>query len=57
MNWGVAIIPLTNFDADYGPFLVSPKSHKLTQVIDKNAHILDLTRSDAEQLAPFINVQ
>ena len=55
MNWVFAIIPLTDFDADYGPFLVSPKSHKLTQVIDKDAHILDLTRPDAKQLAPFID--
>ena len=29
--------------------------HKLTQVIDKDAHILDLNRPDAEQLAPFID--
>ena len=55
MNWVFAIIPLTDFDAAYGPFLVSPKSHKLTQVIDKDAHILDLTRPDAKQLAPFID--
>ena len=55
MNWVFAIIPLTDFDADYGPFLVSPKSHKLTHVIDPDAHILDLTRPDAEQLAPFID--
>ena len=55
MNWVFAIIPLTHFDAEYGPFLVSPKSHKLTQVIDKDAHILDLTRPDAQQLAPFID--
>ena len=55
MNWVFAIIPLTDFDADYGPFLVSPKSHKLTQVIDPDAHILDLTCPDAKQLAPFID--
>ena len=55
MNWVFAIIPLTDFDAEYGPFLVSPKSHKLTQVIDPDAHILDLNRPDAEQLAPFID--
>lgn len=55
MNWVFAIIPLTDFDTEYGPFLVSPKSHKLTQVIDKDAHILDLTRPDAQQLAPFID--
>ena len=55
MNWVFAIIPLTDFDADYGPFLVSPKSHKLTRVIDPDAHILDLTRPDAEQLVPFID--
>ena len=39
---------MTDFDAEYGPFLVSPKSHKLTQVIDPDAHILDLTRPDAD---------
>ena len=55
MNWVFAIIPLTDFDAAYGPFLVSPKSHKLMQVINEDAHILDLTRPDAEQLAPFID--
>ncbi|MDE0465550.1 MAG: phytanoyl-CoA dioxygenase family protein [Candidatus Poribacteria bacterium] len=55
MNWVFAIIPLTDFDEAYGPFLVSPKSHKLTQVIDPDAHILDLTRPDAEQLPPFID--
>ncbi len=55
MNWVFAIIPLTDFDAEYGPFLVSPKSHKLTQVIDPDAHILDLTRPDPEQLPPFID--
>ena len=55
MNWVFAIIPLTDFDAAYGPFLVAPKSHKLTQVIDPDAHILDLTRPDAEQLPPFID--
>ena len=55
MNWVFAIIPLTDFDVEHGPFLVSPKSHKLTQVIDKDAHILDLTRPDAKQLAPFID--
>ena len=55
MNWVFAIIPLTDFNEAYGPFLVSPKSHKLTQVIDKDAHILDLNRPDAEQLASFID--
>ena len=55
MNWVFAIIPLTDFDAQYGPFLVSPKSHKLTQMIDPDAHILDLNRPDAKALAPFID--
>ena len=55
MNWVFAIIPLTDFDEVYGPFLVSPGSHKLVQVIDEGAHILDLTRPDAKQLAPFID--
>ena len=55
MNWVFSIIPLTDFDTAYGPFLVSPKSHKLTQVINPDAHILDLTRPDREQLPPFID--
>ena len=55
MNWVFAIIPLTDFDSAYGPFLVSPKSHKLTQVIDPDAHILDLTRPNREALPPFID--
>ena len=55
MNWVFAIIPLTDFDEAYGPFLVSPKSHKLVHVIDPDAHILDLARPDPEQLAPFID--
>ena len=55
MNWVFAIIPLTDFDTSYGPFLVSPKSHKLTEVIDPDAHILDVTRPDREQLQPFID--
>ena len=55
MNWVFAIIPLTDFDKVYGPFMVSPGSHKLPQVIDEDAHILDLTRPDTKQLAPFID--
>ncbi len=55
MNWVFAIIPLTDFDTVYGPFMVSPGSHKLAQVIDEDAHILDLTRPDTKQLAPFID--
>ena len=55
MNWVFAIIPLTDFDSEYGQFLVSPKSHKLTQVIDPDAHILDLTRPAREMLPPFID--
>lgn len=55
MNWVFAIIPLTDFDKMYGPFMVSPGSHKLPQVIDKDAHILDLTRPDTKDLAPFID--
>ena len=55
MNWVFAIIPLTDFDASYGPFLVSPKSHKLTQVIDPDAHILDVNRPNREELPDFID--
>ena len=55
MNWVFAIIPLTDFDPVYGPFLVSPKSHKLTQVIDEEAHILDVNRPDRSQLPDFID--
>ena len=55
MSWLFAIIPLNDFNRAYGPLLVSPGSHKLTQVIDPNAHILDITRPDIEQLPDFID--
>lgn len=55
MNWLFAIIPLTDFDKVYGPFLVSPGSHKLTHVIDKKSHIRDLSPPDVDQLSPFID--
>lgn len=55
MNWVFAIIPLNDFDPSFGPFMVSPRSHKLPQVIDPQAHILDLTAPDREQLPPFID--
>ena len=55
MNWVFAIIPLTDFDSEYGPFLVSPGSHKLARVVDAEAHVWDLTRPDATQLPPFVD--
>ena len=53
MNWLFAIVPLTDFDAEYGSLLVSPGSHKLHRVIDPAARILDVTRPDRERLAPL----
>ena len=55
MNWLFAIVPLTDFDEEYGPLLVSPGSHKLHQVADTTARIWDVTRPDAAQLPPFID--
>lgn len=55
MNWMFAIIPLTDFDEEFGQFLVSPGSHKLTRVVDEGARVLDLTGPDPEKLAPFID--
>ncbi|MFT5087446.1 MAG: ectoine hydroxylase-related dioxygenase (phytanoyl-CoA dioxygenase family) [Candidatus Latescibacterota bacterium] len=55
MNWLFAIVPLVDFDAQYGPFLVSPGSHKLTQVTDEQALVKDLVRPKREDLAPFID--
>ena len=55
MNWVFAIIPLNDFDTSFGPFMVSPGSHKLPRVIDPTAHVLDLTAPDREQLPPFID--
>ncbi len=55
MNWVFAIIPLNDFDPSFGPFMVSPGSHKLPRVIDPKAHVLDLTAPDREQLPPFID--
>jgi hypothetical protein len=55
MNWVFAIIPLNDFDPSFGPFMVSPGSHHLPRVIDPDAHVLDLTEPDREQLPPFID--
>jgi hypothetical protein len=55
MNWLFAVVPLTDFDLEYGPLLVSPGSNKLTKIIDPNAHILDLTRPHVDKLPPFID--
>ena len=55
MNWVFAIVPLNDFDPSFGPFMVSPGSHKLPRVVDPQAHILDLTAPDREQLPPFID--
>jgi ectoine hydroxylase-related dioxygenase (phytanoyl-CoA dioxygenase family) len=55
MNWVFAIIPLVDFDEEYGQFLVSPGSHKLSCVVDENAHIQDLAPIDKSQMAPFID--
>ena len=55
MNWVFAIVPLNDFDPSFGPFMVSPGSHKLPRVIDPQAHVLDLTAPDREQLPPFID--
>ncbi len=55
MNWLFAIIPVTDFDTEFGPLLVSPGSHRLTGVIDLDAQILDVSRPDAKKLAPFID--
>ena len=38
MNWVFAIVPLNDFDPSFGPFMVSPGSHKLPRVIDPQAH-------------------
>lgn len=55
MNWVFAIIPLADFDDEYGPFLVSPGSHKLSHVVDENAHVQDLNAVDRDKMAPFID--
>ncbi len=55
MNWLFTIIPLTDFNDDYGPLLVSPGSHLLSDVIDRDARIWDVPRPDAKQLAEFVD--
>ena len=55
MNWLFAIVPLTDFDIEHGPLRVSPKSHKLHQVIDPNAKILDVTPPDRNKLPDFVD--
>ena len=55
MRWLFAIIPLNDFNREYGPLLVSPGSHKLAQVIDPDAHILDLTRPIPSNCPDFVD--
>jgi hypothetical protein len=55
MNWVFAIMPLTDFDEAYGQFLVSPKSHKLSRIVDEKAHIYDLLPLDKTEMPPFID--
>ena len=55
MNWLFAIIPLTDFDVEHGPLLVSPKSHELHQVINPDAKILDVTPPDRSKLPKFVD--
>ena len=55
MNWLFTIIPLTDFNDEYGPLLVSPGSHLLSDVTDREARIWDVPRPDAKQLADFID--
>ena len=55
MNWVFAIIPLTDFNLDYGPLLVSPGSHKMLEVIDHDATILDLKHDPIQKIPEFIN--
>ena len=55
MNWLFAIVPLTDFDAEHGPLLVSPKSHELHQVIDASAKILDVMPPDRNKLPDFVD--
>lgn len=55
MDWLFAIVPLTDFNDEYGPLLVSPGSHRLSAVVDPDVRILDVPRPDAKQLAEFID--
>jgi len=55
MNWIFAIIPMNDFDEEFGPLLVSPGSHKLISRIDPHAPILDVTAPDKDKMAPFID--
>ncbi len=54
MNWLFAIIPLTDFNAEYGPLLVSPGSHQLSEW-DTTGPIWDVTRPDEERLLDFVD--
>ena len=55
MSWLFAVIPLQPFDQQYGPLLVSPGSHRLMRVVDEDAHVLDLTAPDPDQLADYVD--
>ena len=55
MNWLFVIIPLNDFDEAYGPLMVAPGSHKLESVIDRAAHVWDVTAPNREKMSEFVD--
>lgn len=55
LNWLFAIVPLTDFDENYGPLACSPGSHRQESVIDRDAHVWDVTPPDKEKLPEFVD--
>ena len=55
MKWLFTIMPLTDFNDTIGSLMVAPGSHKLVNVIDTGARVLDVEPSKKDDLADFVD--
>ena len=57
LNWLFAIVPLRDLDQVTGPLLVSPGSHRLTQLQDPSRGVRRVQRSRASSLHGFVDAE
>ena len=55
LNWLFAIIPLTDLDAETGPLLVSPGSHRASRIVPLNDRVSRVERASADDIAPMVD--
>ena len=55
LNWLFAIIPLTDLDAETGPLLLSPGSHRASRIVALNDRVSRVERARADDIAPMVD--